>query len=438
VILSGITMDSIASQENVIAPGALVAGKYRLDRKLGEGGMGAVFLAHNEVLQQRVVIKAMHGASSTSSEAIARFLREARAAAKIQNEHVARVLDFGTLASGAPYLVMEFLEGQDLEQELEARGVLPVSEAIDHVLQALDGLAVAHEVGIVHRDIKPANLFLAKRQGGGTVVKILDFGIAKSEDDTGGGRLTTTRGMMGSPLYMSPEQYRSAKYVGPPSDIWSMGVVMYQLVTGRLPFEGEGLGDLVPAIMSAAPAPPRSIRSDNPAEVERTILACLEKDAAARPAGARALANALAPFGSVPPARASDPSLPQLAAAQTSSAPLARWFLLACAVGVVGLAAGGIALAMRHRSSPVPSAAASSMPAISATVVASAVVAPPEQFEPSAEPPTPSASASSARASTASAKKGLKPTPVHTTPPPPSTNAPPPPPPPANDFDKRR
>ncbi|MBV9949857.1 MAG: serine/threonine protein kinase, partial [Myxococcales bacterium] len=260
-------------------PGTVLAGKYRVERLLGEGGMGWVVVATHLQLEQRVAVKFMRASEATSgSEAVARFLREARAAARIQSDHVARVSDFGTLESGAPYLVMEYLEGQDLEALLGVRGALPVELAADYALQACEGLAEAHAAGIVHRDLKPANLFLARRTNGSIRVKLLDFGISKlAASGAPDAAMTSTQALMGSPLYMAPEQMRSSKNVDARADIWSMGVILYEMLGGRPPFDGETLPAVCARIMTEPPADLRAVRPDLPPTLAAVVMKCLEK-----------------------------------------------------------------------------------------------------------------------------------------------------------------
>ncbi len=210
-------------------PGDLIAGKFRIERMIGRGGMGAVFSAQHEMLGQRVAIKMLLASVASNREVVARFLNEARLAARIEGEHVARVTDVATLDDGRPYMVIEYLEGSDLGQVLEACGPLPVPEAVDYVLQALEALAQAHAQGMVHRDFKPSNLFLARRSDGTTLVKVLDFGIAKAarplalEENQS---LTKSNSMLGSPQYMAPEQLRNAKNVDAQTDIWAVGLTL--------------------------------------------------------------------------------------------------------------------------------------------------------------------------------------------------------------------
>src|SRR5262249_29408438 len=205
-----------------VLAGDVLAGKYRVERVLGRGGMGVVVQAMHVQLEQRVAIKFLLPQTVSNPDAVTRFAREARAASKIQGEHVARVLDVGTLESGAPFMVMEYLEGQDLSQLLESRGLLHVDEAIDYILQACEALAEAHAAGIVHRDLKPANMYLTKRADGSPIVKVLDFGISKViAKDSSDASMTRTSALMGSPVYMSPEQMKATRNVDARADIWA-------------------------------------------------------------------------------------------------------------------------------------------------------------------------------------------------------------------------
>ncbi len=291
-------------------PGTVLAGKYRVDRLLGEGGMGWVVVATHLQLEQRVALKFMRSSHATASpEAVGRFLREARAAARIQSEHVARVSDVGTLESGAPYLVMEYLEGRDLDSLLQSTPSLPIAEAIEYAMQACEGLGEAHSAGIVHRDLKPANLFLARRSDGSVRVKLLDFGISKVAALPGGaseGGMTSTQALMGSPLYMAPEQMRSSKGVDARADIWSMGVILYEMLGGRSPFTGDTLPQVCARIMAEPPDPLHETRRDVSPALEAVVMRCLEKDPARRFQDVAALAQALAPFGQADARTAAD------------------------------------------------------------------------------------------------------------------------------------
>jgi serine/threonine-protein kinase len=259
--------------------------------------MGIVLAAEHLVLGERVAIKVLLPDAVKMEGAVTRFQREARAAARIQSEHVARVMDVGLGSDGTPYLVMEYVEGRDLSDELEARGPLPVEEAVSYVLQGAVGVAEAHALGIVHRDLKPSNLFLAKLPNGRTLVKVLDFGIAKEANAVENKELTSTFSALGSPAYMSPEQLRAAKSVDVRTDVWAFGVVLYELLSGRLPFDGDSLTAIAAAISVDTPASLRSLRPEIPEELDAVVMACLTKDREARVPSLAALARLLAPFG---------------------------------------------------------------------------------------------------------------------------------------------
>jgi serine/threonine protein kinase len=276
--------------------GDLFAGKFRIERLLGKGGMGAVYAAMHEGLRQRVAIKVLLGEIAGNPEAVARFMNEASSAAVIQNEHVARVTDVSKTDDGSPYMVMEYLEGRDLSQLLEERKILPQMEAVHYVLQAIEAVHGAHEARVVHRDLKPANLFLAQRPDGSEIIKVLDFGISKVQGDANVS-LTSTRSMLGSPLYMSPEQLRSSKTVDSRSDIWSLGIILYELLTGAVPYAGEAIGELFAAILEEEPAPLRHHNPELSVELEAVVMGCLRKKRDERYQSVADLAVALVPFG---------------------------------------------------------------------------------------------------------------------------------------------
>ncbi|XXY48261.1 protein kinase [Sorangium sp. So ce269] len=284
-----------------VAEGQILSGKYRVERILGQGGMGVVVAALHEQLHQRVAIKLLH--PGANAEMVERFVREARAAVRLKSEHVARVLDVGTLETGAPFMVMEYLEGSDLQQTLRERGPLELEEAVGYVLEACEAIAEAHAAGIIHRDLKPANLFLARGADGSGMVKVLDFGISKAlaEPSGAGGEpelgLTKTAMVLGSPLYMAPEQMRSARTVDTRADIWSLGAILYQLLTARVPFDATSLSELILMINTEAPPSPSTFRRDLPPGLEAAILRCLEKDVAKRFRSVAELAVAIVDFG---------------------------------------------------------------------------------------------------------------------------------------------
>jgi serine/threonine-protein kinase len=281
-----------------VSPGDVLAGKYRVERVIGAGGMGVVVQATHLELDERVAMKFLLPHAVENAEAATRFVREARAAVKIKSEHVARVTDVGRLETGAPYIVMEFLQGSDLAAVL-TRGPLPIEDAVDFLLQAADAMAEAHAAGIVHRDLKPSNLFMSMRSDGTPIIKVLDFGISKvNVPDTSDAGLTRTTTIMGSPFYMSPEQMRSSKDVDHRTDIWSLGVILYELLTASQPFTGETLPQLVASILAEPPRSLREQRPDVPVELEAVVLHCLEKDRNQRYQSVGALAQALVNFAS--------------------------------------------------------------------------------------------------------------------------------------------
>ena len=274
--------------------GTVLGGKYRVEHELGRGGMGVVLLARHQVLGHRVALKILSG--KASPVVLARFLREARATVELQSEHVCRVLDEGTSADGAPFLVMEYLEGDDLLRVLQKKGPLSVQEAADAVLQACDAMAEAHARGIVHRDLKPSNLFLCRRADGRSLIKVLDFGVSKLAPTMGDTELTETLAMLGSPMYMSPEQVTSAKTVDHRADVWALGVVLFRLLTKRSPFEAQGAMAVCAAILRDPPQKPREFRPELPVGLEAVIMRCLEKDPGKRFQTVLDLGRALVPF----------------------------------------------------------------------------------------------------------------------------------------------
>jgi serine/threonine-protein kinase len=283
----------------MVSEGDLLAGKYRVERVLGEGGMGYVVAAMHEHLEQRVAVKLLVPELAEDQDAAARFLREARAAVRIQSEHVARVLDVGELDNGAPYMVMEFLSGRDLARELVARGTFETGAAIDYVLQASEAVAEAHAIGVIHRDLKPANLFLTRRADGSPLVKVLDFGISKALASSSGAvnaSLTAAHSLLGSPAYMSPEQARRPKEVDIRTDIWSLGVILYEFLTGDTPFHGEVPLEVITAALSDPMPSIAAVRSDVPRELERVVEKCMEKKPGDRYQTVAEFAEALRPF----------------------------------------------------------------------------------------------------------------------------------------------
>ncbi len=277
--------------------GQLFAGKYRLEGLLGEGGMGIVLLATHVDLHRTVAIKVVRSELARNDEIVERLLAEAQAAANIRSEHVTRVLDLGRLDSGTPYIVLEFLDGRDLAALLDEHGPLPTETAVDFVLQVCDALAEAHAAGIIHRDLKPENLFLTYRPDGTPIVKLIDFGISKNlmaRDRRAA--LTNPAQLVGSPYYMAPEQMRGVRGVDARADLWALGVVLYELLTGQTPFAADSIPAVCHLVMNEHPTPPRTFAPELPPELEAVILCCLEKEPNERFGDVADFANALAPF----------------------------------------------------------------------------------------------------------------------------------------------
>lgn len=291
------------SSEIVLRPGTVVAGKYRVERTLAEGGMGLVVAATHLHLEQRVALKFLRGEMASHQwDALARFSREAKAVAQLRSEHVAHVLDAGVTDEGTPYMVMEYLEGRSLAGALQVDGPLDIASTAEYAIQACEGLAEAHAHAIVHRDIKPYNLFLTERSPGHCIVKIVDFGISKFAFSDH----VTTGVIVGSPCYMSPEQLRSTASVDHRSDIWSLGATLYELLAGHAAFDAsQTLPELVTAILDKPTPSLREARPEVPEGLAAVVERCLAKDRAARFQSAGKVAMALLPFA---PARAHVPA----------------------------------------------------------------------------------------------------------------------------------
>ncbi len=291
-----------------VADGELLAGKYAIEGELGAGGMGVVVSARHVQLDQPVAIKLMHREATRDADAIERFMREGRAAVRLRGENVAHVMDVGVREDGTPYLVMEYLDGLDLATLLERDGPLTVESAVTYVLQACVAMAEAHTQGIIHRDLKPQNLFLTKRDDDTPLVKVLDFGISKiaplpSESDDAHAQVITAT-VMGSPAYISPEQASSSRDVDARTDIWSLGVILYQLLCAKLPFAADSVPQVFAKIYYEPPDPLRVHESAVPIELEAVVMGCLAKDPDERYESVSALAEALLPFVSERPGKA--------------------------------------------------------------------------------------------------------------------------------------
>jgi serine/threonine-protein kinase len=359
----------------VISVGDLVADRYRIDRVIGQGGMGVVAAATHVQLGERVAIKVIRQEMARDDAFVARLMREARASATVGTDHVCRVFDVGRLPSGEPYLVMELLEGSDLARVI-AQAPLSIATAADYVLQACVALSRAHAAGIVHRDLKPGNLFLTKQLDGQPRIKLLDFGIAKAPGDDLS--LTHTAATLGSPRYMSPEQLRSARDVDPRTDIWSLGVILYELVSQRVPFPAESITELAVKVTVDPPQP-----LDVEPGFHAVIWKCLEKPVERRYQDVAALAADLVRFASPvgaaaakmigaarPRAEPSRAVVDSNAATVAGSGALAvsapqrksrAWLGVVGAVAIAG-GAGAIALWPKHEAARVAADAPRPMP----------------------------------------------------------------------------
>ncbi|MBW2457641.1 MAG: protein kinase, partial [Deltaproteobacteria bacterium] len=284
-----------------LAKGDTIADRYVVEHAIGSGGMGEVVAARPIDGGQRVAVKVMLSRDGDDEGLSRRFLREARTIAAIDSPHVARLIDTGSLDDGRPFLVLELLEGEGLEEVIRQRAPLPIDEAVGLVLQACEGVAEAHARGIVHRDLKPSNLFCCRTDEREPLVKVLDFGIAKPTlglgMDSVETSLTKSDSLLGSPQYMSPEQIRSAREVDGRTDIWALGVILFKLLTGKLAFDARTVGEHFAMVLSDQPTTLRRLRPEAPAELEEIILQCLEKTPRFRYGDVAALAIALAPFG---------------------------------------------------------------------------------------------------------------------------------------------
>jgi serine/threonine-protein kinase len=315
--------------QSPLRAGDILAGKYRVERQIGRGGMGIVLAATHLQLEHLVAIKVLRRDVVEDDKALTRLLAEARAAAKIRSEHVARVLDVGTLENGSPFIVMEYLEGEDLADLLDRQGALDVTMAVQFLLQSCEALAEVHAAEMVHRDLKPGNLFVAKLPDGSLSLKIVDFGISKH---IGGSArhhasTTTTSTVLGSPYYMPPEQMR-AEPVDERSDIWSLGAILFEMLTGRPPFLGDTLPEVYAAVLSGTVPSVSSLRPDIPQGLDDIVQRCLDKDPGQRFCDVADLAEALGPFGGVTSAQSVERvtrilSNPELFRGRTSATPRA-------------------------------------------------------------------------------------------------------------------
>jgi serine/threonine protein kinase len=335
-----------------LEPGSLIAERYRVLRKIGEGGMGVLYACEDGVLTRQVAVKLMQRSIAADPQLSERLLREARLAAQLR-KHVAQVFDCGTLPTGEPYIVMELLHGRDLYSVLKESGPLSPEQLTGYMLEVCVGLGEAHDKGIIHRDLKPENLYCADEPDGSTVLKIVDFGVSKQLTSRRMRTQTNPTESVGSPQYMSPEQITTPSEVDPRTDIWSLGVVMFELLTGAVPFNGAGPAQVCAAVLTH-PIPPFSdYRDDVPPALEAVVLRCLERDRTERFANVGELAAALGAFA------AGEESL-EANGVSTSSIRRPRrgrrWLGAFAALAVLGACAGVLGLAVRDGRIRLPSA----------------------------------------------------------------------------------
>ncbi|MDB4943591.1 MAG: hypothetical protein JWP97_3125, partial [Labilithrix sp.] len=290
-------MSSSGKLKCPVAPGDVIAGKYRVEHVLGAGGMGVVVAATHTELDQPVALKFILPHALSGKGNVERFMREARAVVRLKSEHVARVYDVGRHGD-QPFMVLELLEGMDLAKLNKQKGPLPVADSVEYILQACEALVEAHAAGIVHRDLKPQNLFVTRRLNGTPLVKVLDFGIAKAIGPGAVGQmaLTDSAAIIGSPLYMAPEAMRSARTAEVRSDIWGLGVMLFELLGGQLPFDGETMTEVCIRVVNEAPPDLMVLRPGLDPALVAIVKRCLEKDPDARWHNVAALAAALEPF----------------------------------------------------------------------------------------------------------------------------------------------
>ncbi|HYP78045.1 MAG TPA: serine/threonine-protein kinase [Polyangiaceae bacterium] len=351
------------SDSDVIAlePGAHIAGRYRVLRKIGEGGMGELYACFDTVLSREVAVKLMQRSLAAEPLVAERLMREAMLAAQLRR-HVAQVFDCGMLATGEPYIVMELLSGQDMYAVLRESGPLAPEDVIAAMLQVCDGLAEAHEKGIIHRDLKPENLFCATQPDGQVVIKIVDFGVSKQVTGQRMRAQTNPGESVGSPQYMSPEQITSPSEVDTRTDIWSLGVVMFELLTGVLPFRGSGTARICAAVLTE-PAPSISnYRSDVPPALEFIVQRCLEKERDRRFPDVLELSAALTALGSTQPEKSRYTSAPPLVTAdeaiqdEPAPRPRRRWVGVLCGLAVMGGCTAVLVQGVRQGRIHVPTA----------------------------------------------------------------------------------
>ena len=340
--------------------GEVVGGKYRIVRLLAAGGMGAVYEAQHAVVKRRFAVKFLHPELALRRDILARFQREAEAAGALESENVAAAVDFGIAADGTPYIIMEYLVGESLAELLEREGRLPAARAADLVAQACRGIEAAHRAGIVHRDLKPRNLFVCRRQDGTDLVKVLDFGVAKLEALDENTAATHTGAVLGTAAYMAPEQARGDKQIDHRADVYALGAILYELVSGRRPHPGESQNAILYHISTQPVVPLETVDPGLPAALAATATRALAHDPEARFPSAAELADALVAVANrqvwpAPPRGARDDSgaMERPARSPVPSSPTAerrrRWAPLAALALVAVVTATAVALRVRHQ-----------------------------------------------------------------------------------------
>lgn len=387
-----------------IVPGAIIGGKYRVERTIARGGQGTVVEATHLALRQPVAIKFSHVDGPRKTEGMQRLLQEARAAVRLRGPHVARVIDVD-VCDGAPFIVMEYLQGIDLKALIASRGPLPCPEAVGFMLQACEGVAEAHDLGIIHRDLKPSNLFLVEAPGGAPLLKVLDFGIAKNVSPQAAIgedlELTEPLVLLGSPGYISPEQARDPRQADARADIWSLGLILQELLTGRPVFRARTRADVLALVLLKNPTPISLLRSDVPQAIERVILRCLQKAPEHRFASVRELAEQLAPFAAPVTTGTTQILAPAVRATAAPRRPPGRLLGLLSAAAALSATAALVAVVVANRLSPRAMA-----PAAAVTV--------PAGSPPTPQPP-PAALAQGSRPATGARPKIADATPISAT-----------------------
>jgi serine/threonine-protein kinase len=352
----GATRHGSFSDSVVLEPGAMIAERYRVQRKIGEGGMGVLYACLDTVLTRDVAVKLMQRSLAADVHLSERLLREARLAAQLRS-HVAQVFDCGTLHTGEPYIVMELLAGRDMFAVLRDSGPLSADELCSAMLQVCVGLGEAHEKGIIHRDLKPENLFCSREPDGTTVIKIVDFGVSKQLTNHMRSMTNPTESV-GSPQYMSPEQITTPSEVDARTDIWSLGVVMFELLTGALPFNGPNPAQVCASVLSHPVPAISEFRDDMPPALEFIVLRCLAKNREQRFATVSELSAALSAFvttGTVPSAMFA--ATPAAREKPSRVRPRRRWAGALFSVAVVGACAWVLELGVREGRIHVPTKA---------------------------------------------------------------------------------